>query len=72
MPLYIIHSPEDEVVPYAPVEELARELAGRGYPLQMMRLPGANHGMMGDYVGPLRAAGDWMWRQWDTTESQRP
>jgi predicted peptidase len=72
MPLYIIHSPDDEVVPYAPVEELAVQLAGRGYPVQMMRLPGATHGMMGDYVGPLRAAGDWMWAQWGAGESERP
>jgi predicted esterase len=64
MPLYIIHSPDDEVVPYEPVEELAVQLAERGYPVQMMRLAGASHGMMGDYVGPLRSAGDWLWAQW--------
>ncbi len=64
-PLYIIHSPDDEVVPYAPVEELALLLSGRGYPVQMMRLPGANHSMMGDYVAPLRVAGQWMWKEWD-------
>jgi predicted peptidase len=64
MPLYIIHSPDDEVVPYEPVEDLAVELAGRGYPVQMMRLAGASHGMMGDYVGPSRSAADWLWAQW--------
>jgi dipeptidyl aminopeptidase/acylaminoacyl peptidase len=69
-PIYIIHSPDDEVVPYAPVEEAAVALAGRGYPVQMARLPGATHGMMGDYVGPLRAAGDWMLRQWDGDQSR--
>ena len=68
-PLYIIHSPDDEVVPYPPVEEFALRLSARGYPVQMMRLPGANHGMMGDYVAPLTAAGEWMWRQWDTDAS---
>mgnify|MGYP001458653190 CR=1 FL=1 len=69
-PLYIIHSPDDEVVPYPPVEELAVRLAGRGYPIQMMSLPGANHGMMGDYVAPLRAAGQWLWREWDEKGSR--
>jgi predicted peptidase len=64
MPLYIIHSPDDEVVPYEPVEDLAVQLAERGYPVQMMRLAGASHGMMGDYVGPLKAAADWLWHQW--------
>jgi dipeptidyl aminopeptidase/acylaminoacyl peptidase len=70
MPLYIIHSPDDEVVPYQPVEELAVQLAGRGYPVQMIRLPGATHGMMGDYVGPLRAAGEWMRTQWQADGSR--
>jgi predicted peptidase len=69
-PLYIIHSPDDEVVPYPPVEALALQLAARGYPVQMMRLPGANHGMMGDYVTPLATAGEWLWRQWDTNSAQ--
>jgi len=63
-PIYVIHSPDDEVVPYEPVEETVVALAARGYHVQMMRLPGAGHGMMGDYVGPLRAAGDWVQEQW--------
>jgi len=63
-PIYVIHSPDDEVVPYEPVEEMVVALAARGYRMQMMRLPGAGHGMMGDYVGPLRAAGDWVQEQW--------
>ena len=69
-PIYIIHSPDDEVVAYEPTERAAVELAERGYPVQMMRLPGATHGMMGDYVGPLRAAGEWMLRQWESGESR--
>lgn len=67
MPLYIIHSPDDGVVPYEPVEETALMLAARGYPVQMMRLPGATHDMMGDYVIPLRAAGNWMQDQWQAS-----
>ncbi|MSR21581.1 MAG: hypothetical protein EXR91_11520 [Gemmatimonadetes bacterium] len=69
-PLYIIHSPEDEVVPYAPVEEFAVRLAARGCPIQMMRLPGANHSMMGDYIAPLRVAGQWLWSEWDARGSR--
>lgn len=67
MPLYIVHSPDDGVVPYEPVEETALMLAARGYPVQMMRLPGATHDMMGDYVIPLRAAGKWMQEQWQAS-----
>lgn len=68
-PLYIIHSPDDEVVPYAPSERLALELADRGYPVQFMRLPGASHGMMGDYVGPLGVAGAWVAARWRDRET---
>ena len=65
-PLIIIHSPDDQVVPYGPVEEVALELGERGYPVHMMRLPGASHYDMRGYVLPLRAAGDWMMEQWTT------
>lgn len=64
MPLYLIHSPDDEVVPYEPVEEVALELADRGYPVQLLRLPGATHYMMGSYIGPIRSAGEWVRQQW--------
>lgn len=70
MPLYLIHSPDDDVVPYQPVEETARLLANRGHPVQMARLYGASHNMMGDYVGPLRAAGEWMKERWLEREVQ--
>jgi predicted esterase len=62
--VYIIHSVDDEVVEYGPTERLALDLASRGYPVQLMRLTGATHGLMGDYVGPLRAAGEWMFERW--------
>ena len=64
LPIYFIHSPDDEVVPYEPVVETAQLLADRGHPVQLLRLDGATHGMMGDYVAPLQAAGEWMMRQW--------
>ena len=68
MPVYLIHSPDDEVVPYGPAEETALLLAERGHPVQMTRLTGASHNMMGDYVAPLRAAGEWMKEQWQAGE----
>lgn len=63
-PLYLIHSPDDDVVPYGPVEEAYLELAGRGHPIELRVLPGAGHYMMGAYVPALRLAGDWMRAQW--------
>jgi predicted peptidase len=63
-PLYLIHSPDDEVVPYGPVEEAYLALAGRDHPVEFRVLPGAGHYMMGAYVPALRLAGRWMLGRW--------
>jgi predicted peptidase len=63
-PLYLIHSPDDDVVPYEPVEEAYLALSGRGHPVEFRVLPGAGHYMMGAYVPALRLAGDWMLARW--------
>ena len=65
MPLHLIHSPDDEVVPYEPVAEVALELAERGYPVELLRLPGVTHYNMGAYVGPMRAGGEWIRERWE-------
>lgn len=64
MPLYLIHSPDDEVVPYGPVEEAYLALSGRDQPVEFRVLPGAGHYMMGAYVPALRLAGEWMLGRW--------
>lgn len=63
-PLYLIHSPDDDVVPFAPVEEAYRVLRARGHAVELRVLPGASHGTMPAYVPALRAAGAWMLEQW--------
>ena len=63
-PLYLIHSPDDEVVPFGPVEEAYVERAERGHPIELRVLPGRSHYMMGAYVPALRVAGEWMLSQW--------
>ena len=72
MPVYLIHSPDDEIVPYGPAAETAQLLAERGHQVQMTRLAGASHYMMGDYVAPLRTAGEWMKEQWQAGEVTEP
>ena len=63
-PLYLIHSPQDEVVPYEPVEAAYLELAGRDHPVEIRVLPGASHYAMGAYILPLRLSGEWMLARW--------
>ncbi|HET9948016.1 MAG TPA: alpha/beta fold hydrolase [Longimicrobiales bacterium] len=64
LPLHLLHSPNDEVVPFAPVEEAYLRLAARGHIVELTVLPGISHYSMGAYVPALRAAGDWMLARW--------
>jgi len=70
-PLYLIHSPDDEVVPFGPAEEAYRVLAERGHPVEMRVVPGLSHFMMGAYVPAIRAAGSWMVARWVLTTARR-
>jgi fermentation-respiration switch protein FrsA (DUF1100 family) len=64
IPIFLIHSPDDEVVPFGPAEDAYTALAARGHPVEMRVLPGASHYMMGAYVPVLRVAGRWMLERW--------
>ena len=64
MPVHIIHSRADDVVPFGPAEEAARQLQEAGHPVAFTALDGVSHYAMGGYVRTLRDAGDWMLAQW--------
>jgi predicted peptidase len=64
VPLYLIHSPDDEVVSFDRAEAAYRALAERGHPVEMRVVPGLGHYMMGGYVPALRTAGRWMLDRW--------
>ena len=65
MPTYVIHSPEDLVVPFAPAEQTARRLAAMGRPVKFEELRGPGHSDMGGYVDALRRAGHWIAEAWN-------
>ena len=65
MPVHVIHSRDDQLVPIAPARAAADTLAERGHPTEFTELTGVGHYSMGGYVGALRQAGDWMRQQWD-------
>ena len=65
MPVHIVHSRDDEQVPYGPAAEAAAQLEARGHPVKLTALSGVGHYSMGAYIGPLRQAGDWMREQWE-------
>jgi predicted peptidase len=64
VPIYLIHSPDDEVVPFAGAETAYESLAARGHPVELRVLPGRTHFQMGAYVPALRVAGSWMLERW--------
>lgn len=65
MPIHIIHSRVDEVVPFDPAEAAFNQLEAAGHPVAFTPLEGVGHFNMGSYVPSLQAAGDWMVAQWD-------
>ena len=64
MPTYVIHSRDDQVVPFGPAEQTARELEKRGRAIRFTELRGLGHYDMGGYVDALTAAGHWIAERW--------
>jgi predicted peptidase len=64
VPIYLIHSPDDEVVPFAGAEAAYEALSARGQRVELRVLPGRTHYQMAAYVPALRVAGDWMLERW--------
>ena len=64
MPVHIIHSPVDHVIPFGPAAETADRLRQQGHTVAFTEVAGATHHDMGAYVEPLRQAGQWMMEVW--------
>ncbi len=64
MPIHVIHSPQDEVVPFGPAAETVEQLRRHGHPVALIEVDGAGHFDMGAYVEPLERAGEWMMERW--------
>ena len=65
IPTYVIHSRDDEVVPFAQAEERARALERAGRAVRFDPLTGVGHYNMGGYVTALQGGGRWMVEQWE-------
>ncbi len=65
MPVHVIHSRDDEVVPIGPARDAAATLEQQGTPVEFLELTRIGHFAMGGYVDALRQAGRWMWNQWE-------
>jgi predicted peptidase len=64
IPTYVIHSRDDEVVPFAQAEQRARALERMGRPIRFDPLIGVGHFEMGGYLSQLQSGGRWVREQW--------
>lgn len=64
IPTYVIHSRDDQVVPFAQAEQRATELEHMGRNVKFEALQGPGHYDLGGYVGALQRAAHWVSEQW--------
>lgn len=64
MPTYVIHSRDDQVVPFAPAERNARELQKMGRVIKFEALFDLGHFEMAGYVDALRRGARWVAERW--------
>jgi predicted peptidase len=65
IPTYVIHSRNDQVVPFAPDERTTRELEKLGRMVRFEALEGLGHYEMGGYVDALTRGGKWIAERWN-------
>lgn len=65
IPTYVIHSRNDQVVPFDPDERTTRQLEKLGRVVRFEALEGLGHYEMGGYVDALARAGRWVAERWN-------
>jgi predicted peptidase len=69
IPTYVIHSRDDEVVPFEPAERNWRALEKLKRPIEFEAIWDVGHFQMGAYIDSLQRAGRWVAERW-TRESR--
>ncbi len=64
IPLYVIHSRQDEVAPFERTARVVKQLQTKHAPVQFVRLDGVTHYETERFVEPLRAAIPWIHQAW--------
>ncbi|HEY70011.1 MAG TPA: hypothetical protein G4O08_05440 [Anaerolineae bacterium] len=64
IPLYVIHSRQDEIFPFATVEAVVRDLQEKGCAIELLVVDGITHFATEGFVRPLQTAVDWIQNQW--------
>jgi predicted peptidase len=64
IPTYVIHSRDDQVVPFSQAEQRATALEQMGRVVKFEALQGPGHYDLSGYVGALQRAAHWVAEQW--------
>ncbi len=64
IPLYVIHSRRDEIVPYEQTAQVVDQLREKGVAVEFVSLDGVTHYETDRFVQPLRAALPWIRKVW--------
>lgn len=71
IPLYVIHSRDDEVLPIAPVRDHVNRLKAAGARIEWRELAGLTHYNTGAFAPALTDAAGWLERAWRSAEHRR-
>jgi predicted peptidase len=64
MPICVVHSDADRVVPIQPSRDAVKEMEGKNATVKLIVARGAEHYHFGSFVEPLKRAADWIEKQW--------
>jgi len=64
IPLYVIHSRQDEVVPFEQTEQVVHQLQEQGAAVELVLLQDITHYETECFVEPLQAAAPWIRKVW--------
>jgi len=64
IPLYVIHSRADQIIPFKPAENAVEKLKKRGIDVQFVPLDGVTHYQVSGFFAPLEAAVAWIGKAW--------
>jgi predicted peptidase len=63
-PFFVIHSHDDQLIPFAPIARAVDSLTAWGAPIQFMAIDGPGHYDIEAYIEPMSAAVPWVRHLW--------
>ena len=64
LPIYVIHSVQDEVIPYEEVESIIAQMQNAGFNIEFAPVSGISHYSTSDFIGALHRSIPWLRENW--------